>query len=49
MYRRTFCYKCGGKLATDMMGREWCPRCVGREMGEKVSKKLNLNLDKGGK
>jgi hypothetical protein len=45
MFSLRGCCKCGGKIATDMMGREWCPRCVGREMGEKVSKKLKLNLN----
>lgn len=42
MYRDLTCPKCGHKLATDMMGREWCPKCVGKKMAQDVIKKVKF-------
>lgn len=45
MYRNKYCIKHPNtKLAEDMLGRKWCPKCVAQEMANKVSKELKLNL-----
>ena len=35
--------KCGHKLAETILGKKWCPRCVGKEMADEARKKLKLN------
>jgi ribosomal protein S27AE len=42
VWHNNSCSKCGGKKATDMMGREWCPKCVGQEMAKDVIKKVKF-------
>lgn len=36
------CYKCGGKIAEDMMGRKWCPTCEGSKMAQEIFKKIKM-------
>jgi predicted RNA-binding Zn-ribbon protein involved in translation (DUF1610 family) len=38
------CVACGGKIATDILGREYCPQCVGKQMADRASRKLKLEL-----
>lgn len=42
VYNWKVCYKCGGKMAEDMMGKKWCPTCTGKEMAGEIFKKIKM-------
>jgi hypothetical protein len=36
------CPICRGKIATTMMGKEWCPTCIGRQMAKDTIAKVKF-------